>query len=344
MLTIHRAERADRLVEALASVVIDPLPDPFTPEVVAVPTRGIERWLTQCLSTVLGTSPDRHDGVCANIDFPFPGRVVGSAMAAATDIDPDDDPWLPERAVWPLMEVVDEHLGDGWMAALAAHLGGPTDQADETMRSRRFGAVRHLADLFDRYAVHRPSMIEAWAASYDTYGSGDVLPPDVAWQARLWRHLRDRLAVPSPAERLSTGSARLRDDPDLSDLPPRLSLFGLTRLPGSHVEVLDALATARDVHLFLLHPSPELWTRIGAQAAARYLVTRTDDPTAALPRNPLLATWGRDSREMQLVLGGRGTDVHHAAEAGAGSLLQRIQAGVRADAAPPGPPLGDEVD
>jgi exodeoxyribonuclease V gamma subunit len=344
MLTIHRAERADRLVEALASVVIDPLPDPFTPEVVAVPTRGIERWLTQCLSTVLGTSPDRHDGVCANIDFPFPGRVVGSAMAAATDIDPDDDPWLPERAVWPLMEVVDEHLGDGWMAALAAHLGGPTDQADETMRSRRFGAVRHLADLFDRYAVHRPSMIEAWAASYDTYGSGDVLPPDVAWQARLWRHLRDRLAVPSPAERLSTGSARLRDDPDLSDLPPRLSLFGLTRLPGSHVEVLDALATARDVHLFLLHPSPELWTRIGAQAAARYLVTRTDDPTAALPRNPLLATWGRDSREMQLVLGGRGTDVHHAAEAGAGSLLQRIQAGVRADAAPPGPPLGDEAD
>ena len=124
MLTVHRAERADRLVDALASVVIDPLADPFTPEVVAVPTRGIERWLTQRLSTVLGTSPDRHDGVCANIDFPFPGRVVGGAMAAATGVDPDDDPWLPERAVWPLMEVVDEHLGDGWMAALAAHLGG----------------------------------------------------------------------------------------------------------------------------------------------------------------------------------------------------------------------------
>jgi hypothetical protein len=28
MLTIHRAERADRLVEALASVIVDPLDDP----------------------------------------------------------------------------------------------------------------------------------------------------------------------------------------------------------------------------------------------------------------------------------------------------------------------------
>jgi exodeoxyribonuclease V gamma subunit len=344
MLTVHRAERADRLVEALASVVIDPLPDPFTSEVVAVPTRGIERWLTQCLSTVLGTSPDRHDGVCANIDFPFPGRVVSGAMAAATDIDPDDDPWLPERALWPLMEVVDEHLGDGWMAALAAHLGGATDPADETMRNRRFGAVRHLADLFDRYAVHRPSMIAAWVAGDDTDGSGGVLPPDVAWQATLWRHLRDRLAVPSPAERLTAGSARLREDPDLSDLPPRMSLFGLTRLPASHVEVLDALATARDVHLFLLHPSPDLWTRISAETSTRSLVPRADDPTAALPRNPLLAIWGRDSREMQLVLGARGTDVHHAAAAATGTLLQRIQAGVRADAAPPGPPIADEAD
>ena len=291
MLTVHRAERADRLVDALASVVIDPLPDPFTPEVVAVPTRGIERWLTQCLSTVLGTSPDRHDGVCANIDFPFPGRVVGGAMAAASDIDPDDDPWLPERAVWPLMEVVDEHLGDGWMAALVAHLGGATDPADETMRSRRFGAVRHLADLFDRYAVHRPSMIEAWVAGDDTDGLGDALPPDVAWQATLWRHLRDRLAVPSPAERLTAGCARLRDDPDLSDLPPRFSLFGLTRLPASHVEVLDALATARDVHLFLLHPSPELWTRISAQATIAF--ASCDAPTTPPPPCRATRSWPR---------------------------------------------------
>jgi exodeoxyribonuclease V gamma subunit len=351
MLTIHRAARAERLVEALASVVIDPLDDPFTPEVVAVPTRGIERWLSQRLSTVLGASPDRQDGVCANVEFPFPGRLVGGALAAATGIEPDDDPWLPERSVWPLMAVVDEHLDDAWLAMLAAHLGGPGPDHDETRRARRFGAVRHVADLFDRYAVHRPAMIEAWAAGDDTDGLGQPLPADVAWQAALWRCLRARLSTPSPAERLATACARLRADPAKVDLPRRLSLFGLTRLPVSYVEVLDAIASARDVNLFLLHPSPVLWDQI-AQAqpsARRRLPRRRDDPTAALPSNPLLATWGRDAREMQLVLAAAGdgatrADRHWPVVEQAVTLLGRIQADVRADRLAPGPPLPGQPD
>ena len=93
--------------------------------------------------------------------------------------------------------------------------------------------------------------------------------------------------------------------PGLSDLPSRLSLFGLTRLPTTYLEVLRALAAARDVHLFLLHPSAELWARIAASTAGvPPIVRRADDPTAALPQNPLLASWGRDAREMQLVLAG----------------------------------------
>lgn len=111
--------RADALVDALASTLIDPL----APEGVDVPAHGVERWLTQRLSTVLGASPVRQDGVCANVEFPFPGRRVGGEFAAATDVDPDSDPWLPERSVWPLLSVVDEYLDDPSMPALAGHLG-----------------------------------------------------------------------------------------------------------------------------------------------------------------------------------------------------------------------------
>src|SRR5207247_9629488 len=106
VLQIHRAERADRLVDALAVVVRAPLDDPLQAEVVAVPTRGVERWLTQRLSVVLGASPGRGDGVCANVEFPFPGRLVNGAVAAAAGVDRESDPWLPERSVWPLLEVV----------------------------------------------------------------------------------------------------------------------------------------------------------------------------------------------------------------------------------------------
>src|SRR3954449_6660838 len=106
MLHIHRSERADALVDALGDILAEPLPDPFAAEVVAVPTRGMERWLSQRLSAVLGTASGRSDGVCANVVFPFPFRLASDAVAAASGIDPAVDRWLPERMVWPLVEVV----------------------------------------------------------------------------------------------------------------------------------------------------------------------------------------------------------------------------------------------
>ena len=71
-----------------------------------MPTRGMERWLTQRMSAVLGARPGRTDGICANVAFPTPHRLVTDAVAAASGIDPAEDPWLPERAVWPLLDVV----------------------------------------------------------------------------------------------------------------------------------------------------------------------------------------------------------------------------------------------
>ena len=99
-------------------------------EVVAVPTRGVERWLTQRLSAVVGASPGRADGVCANVEFPFPGGLVNGAVATAVGIDREADPWLPARSVWPLLDVVESSLGEPWLAPLAAHLGGAGADAD----------------------------------------------------------------------------------------------------------------------------------------------------------------------------------------------------------------------
>ncbi len=331
MLHIHRAERADGLIEALGALLADPLPDPFAAEVVSVPTRGMERWLTQRLSARLGTSAGRADGVCANVAFPSPRVLVAEAVAAASGIDPREDPWMPGRAVWPLLEVVDESLAEPWLQPLAAHLGAASDAA---RRGRRFATVRHLAGLFDRYALHRPELVTGWAAGDGTGG----------WQAELWRRLRERIGAPGPAERLEGACARLREEPRFVDLPERISLFGLTRLPAGHLRVLRAMADGRDVHLFLLHPSPVLWERIAAQRPR--VARRAGDPTSSLTANRLLASWGQDARELQLVVaaGAEDADHHHDVEHAAGTLLARIQADVRADRPPPGPPLPGEAD
>ncbi len=252
MLHIHRAERADGLADALGELLATPLADPFAPEVVSVPTRGMERWLSQRLSSSLGASPGRRDGVCANVLFPTPRRLIGDAIAAASRVDPDSDPWLPERAVWPLLEVVGDGLGRPWLHKLSTHLGYGDDEPDPVKQTRRLSVVRHLAELFDRYSLHRPEMVRAWAA-------GDLPPAtatDAAWQARLWCALRERIGLPGPAERLETACAVLREDGSCLELPPRVALFGLTRLPSGDLQILRALAAERDVHLFLLHPSP----------------------------------------------------------------------------------------
>ena len=264
MLHVHRAERADGLVEALGDLLSEPLADPFAPEVIAVPTRGMERWLTQRLSTRLGVTAGRLDGICANVDFPSPRRLVADAVAAASGVEPDADPWLVEHVVWPLLDVVEDCLGEPWLASLAAHLGAGDEERDESRRARRLSAVRHIAELFDRYALHRPGMVRAWARGDDLDGAGGALADEALWQAELWRRLRARVGIDGPAERLEHACARLRAEPDLVALPPRLSLFGLTRLPAGRLAVLRALAAQRDVHLFLLHPSPVLWEEIAA--------------------------------------------------------------------------------
>ena len=261
----------------------------------------MERWLSQRMSDRLGASPGRADGVCANVEFPSPRRLVGDAVAIASGIDADTDPWLPERAVWPLLEVVEEHLGEPWLAALSHHLGGPGRRPTRVRRARRLATLRHLAELFDRYALHRPAMVRAWAAG-----------PTTTARRRPGRRVA---GSPSCGGGCASGSAsrtsprasttRARGcgrSPELLDLPPRLGIFGLTRLPAGHLQVLRAIAAGRDVHLFLLHPSPGLWDRI-ERAGVPPVVRRDADPTAELPVSRLLSSWGGDAREMQLVLG-----------------------------------------
>lgn len=341
MLHVHRSERADALADALTQILVVPLGDPFAAEIVAVPTRGMERWLTQRFSTRLGSSAGRTDGICANVAFPFPRALIGDALAAATGIEPEADPWIPERLVWPLLRVVDGCLDEAWLGSLASHLRGGRSEEQEV---RRFATVRHLAGLFDHYALRRPEMIDAWTRGEDSDGNGRPLPEDGEWQAELWRRLRDAVGRPSPAERLGPACRRLADEPTVVDLPDRLALFCLTRLPGSYLRVLHALAGSRDVHLFVLHPSAALWERVAA--ATPHMTRRRDDATATLAGNRLLASWGQDARELQLVLaeGGDYADEHHPITTPDTTLLERIQTAIHLDSVPPGPPLPNRRD
>lgn len=272
-LHLHRAERTDLLADGLGALLADPLPDPFAEELVLVPARGVERWLSQRLAQMLG--------VCAGVSFRSPASLIAEITGTV-----DDDPWSPEAMTWPLLEVIDCSLDEPWCRTLATHLGQSDD--DDLRRGRRYSVARRLAGLFASYARQRPQLLVDWL------DGRTGVDPDLAWQPQLWRALVAAVPADPPHLRHHKTVARLREGP--TDLPARLSLFGHTRLACTEVELLDALATHHDLHLWLPHPSDELWAALQGIHGA---VPRAEDTTRHKARHPLLETLGRDLRELQ---------------------------------------------
>lgn len=330
-LILHRAERTDTLADGLADLLSEPLPDPFQQELVIVPTRGVERWLAQTLSHRLGVGPRGGDGICAGVRFVAPYTL----MALLTGRE-RDDPWHPDRLVWPLLDEIDAHLDEPWCRTLAHHLGHGIDDPDGHRAGRRYAVAHRVARLFSSYAVQRPTLLMDWTAGRLTDGAGGELDADLVWQAELWRSLLARLDEPAPHERHDATVRMLRSGTDPAPnaaLPQRISLFGHTRMPVTEIELLDALAVHRDVHLWLPQPSDALW-----QAAAELPhgpVARAEDTSAELVRHPLLGSLGRDARELQRGLPiAEDRTVAGAADGEPQSVLGWLQSDIRRNALP----------
>ncbi len=331
-LHLHRAERTDLLAEGLGALLANPLTDPFAEELVLVPARGVERWLSQRLSHVLGRRWGSRggDGVCAGVAFRSPASLI-SEISAITGIA-DDDPWSPDAMAWPLLEVIDCSLDEPWCRTLATHLGhfAPAEMEAELRRGRRYSVARRLAGLFASYARQRPQLLVDWLG-----GDPGDLDTDLAWQPELWRALVAAVPADPPHLRHEKTLARLREG--ASTLPARLSLFGHTRLACTDVELLDALSAHHDLHLWLPHPSEELWRELAGVHGA---VPRCDDRSRYAAHHPLLETLGRDLRELQRALpAGPATDEYLDFAGGTtrpDTLLSWLQSDIAINAVRPG--------
>ncbi|OJZ69811.1 exodeoxyribonuclease V subunit gamma [Mycobacterium paraffinicum] len=329
-LHLHRAERTDLLADGLGALLTNPPTDPFTEELVLVPARGVERWLSQRLSHVLGRGRG-GDGVCAGVAFRSPASLIAELTGTA-----DEDPWSPDAMTWPLLAVIDCSLDEPWCRTLATHLGhfASTEAEAELRRGRRYSVARRLAGLFASYARQRPGLLAGWLA-----GEERGLDPDLAWQPQLWRALVAAVPADPPHVRHQRTVTLLRGGP--ADLPERLSLFGHTRLANTDVELLDALSTHHDLHLWLPHPSDELWR---ALAGARGAIPRRTDTGHRAVNHPLLATLGRDLRELQRSLPpDPRIDEYLPAPARPDTLLGWLQSDIAANAVrPQGRTLADD--
>ncbi|MEO6628067.1 MAG: exodeoxyribonuclease V subunit gamma, partial [Aquihabitans sp.] len=285
-------------------------------------------WLSLELARHLGaTSPGAGDGVAANIQHAFPGALRGAVLAAGRPADVAD-PWAVERLTWAVLE---ELVADEASPALGLVATG--------RGASRYGRARRIADLFDRYHVHRPAMIREWAG-----GGGAPVAPHQQWQPRLWRAVRARIGSPSPAEQMRRLLAEVADGSLALALPHRVSVFGVSVLPGGSgfLELAAAVAASREVDLYLIEPSPALARTIRSAVRGTHVPgpkLRSTEPAAEQVENPLLLSWARLPREASVLVADLDVD-HYELDVGevplnqTGTLLSCVQADLLANRAP----------
>lgn len=220
---IYRSNRTEELVSRLEEVVTRPASSPFSPETIVVSSQGMERWLSQELSQGLG--------VLANARFPFPRAFIDELL-----FSPDEGDLSRVELTWAIAALIPDLAQRPGGGALAGYLvEDPTELA-------LFDLAGQIADAFDQYIVYRPELVAAWER-----GDGR------GWQADLFRAVTLRVG----GSHLATRARRFLEGPVPSSVPERISVFGVSSLPRTYVRMLAKVAMEREVHVFLLSPSPE---------------------------------------------------------------------------------------
>ena len=281
---VHRSNRVEHLVRALAELVRRPAGSPTEPETIVVQGPGMERWLSQSLAHRLG--------IWANPDFPFPRALVERAFDAVLG-EAEGPPLDAESLTWSVAAALPQLLDRPVFEPLRTYL------RDDPGGARLLALSRRIADVFDQYTVYRPRMVQTWEK-----GEGDD------FQAVLFRETVGRSPRPHAARRAEAFRRALgQAGGPIDGLPRRISLFGLTTLPPLYLGALAELSRRVEVHLFLLSPSQEWWAHIRSRREQIRALLRQDGdeaPTAdgllLEEGHPLLASMGRLGRDFQLVL------------------------------------------
>ena len=320
MLRLHTSNRLETLAEHLAETLRRPLRSPLQPEVVVVQSQGMARWLKLELAG--------RQGVCANCSFPFPKAFCAEVLAGDA-ANPDGGSVLDrEVMLWEILRLLPELLSQPEFSPLQGYLADPADVR------KRFQLSAQVANLFDQYLVFRPDLILAWDQGLPATAALKDSPHEV-WQAALWRRLRQE----QPGQHLAAlwkgfGEQAARPDFKPLDVPERISIFGISALPPSYLQVFCALGARIDVHLFLLQPSKEYWGQIVNARESERLLKAARKGDAAAPElhleagNRLLASMGHLGRDfLNLVLDAGDWDEDRAfSEPPEADLLQHIQA------------------
>lgn len=299
--------------EALADTVLawlaaHPL-DALEPETVLVQSNGMAEWFKMRMA--------ERQGVCAAARVELPARFVWRSyrqILGKSEV-PRASPLDKTPMIWRLMRLLPQCLAEPALAQRFAPIASFLRPGEP---QRLLQLAERLADLFDQYQIYRADWLGAWARGEDvlrTPGRPDVpVPEGQLWQPALWRQV---LAELDEQERAATRPALLErvlaalqsGQPPVSPLARRVVVFGMSQMPLSLMQFLSGIARHSQVLIAVPNPCRFHWAdaidgrELLRQQRRRHPLKGGRDlaqiPLEAMHAHahPLLAAWGRQSRD-----------------------------------------------
>ncbi|MBA3018437.1 MAG: exodeoxyribonuclease V subunit gamma [Desulfobacteraceae bacterium] len=289
-LNIFTSNRLEILAEQLSRIIGSPfsntLPSPLSREIIVVQSKGIGRWLSMELA--------RHNGISANIFFPFPNTCLNEVFKKLMPDMPEESLFDPDIMTFRIMDILPECRHRSGFESIQKYL------ADDKNKQKLFQLSEKISETFDQYLVFRPDIIFKWEEGKEDH-----------WQAKLWRDLISGSENQHRAWLRKAFIQKVRDRSDkISDLPERIFIFGISYLPPFHTQVFVELSSVVQVIFFVLNPCMVYWADIVSEKEKSRIKRKYVARVSALDElhletgNSLLASMGKQGRDFFELISG----------------------------------------
>lgn len=302
----------------------------LAPEVILLQSNGMKHWLEMALSS------DDALGICAATRMALPSAYLWQVYRAVLGpaAVPAAMPFDKASLLWRLVRLLPVLCArDAVYQPLKRYLGEPLQPR------KLYQLALQLADVLDGYQSYRADWLADWAAGRNVLRGADagvahgmaILPSEHAWQAQLWRDIRQDVGAgfedssrAGVHERFLAAMAGVKRQLDATGqrpagLPARLVVFGVSSLPMQLVQALAALGQVCQVLMLVQNPCQYFWgDLVEGHAALRAQVRRRQSPKPSAGQSdapvalqaspatthPLLASWGKQGRDYLHLLDG----------------------------------------
>ena len=312
---LFHSPQVEPLLVHLAERLETPLDDPFAAEIVVVPSGDMARFLKRELARSLGAR-NGNDGIVSNINFVYPRQLVNATLQNPTGSENSE--WDSNSLIWSIIDTL--------LATNNITIPG-FNEAPITV-------ARRAADLLDRYASHRPEMLNEWITGVVndaklTSNQLNTITKEQKWQRELFVELAKKFAkglfTPRALNDLKMYSQALRELSNNASVPQRISVFGITNLSRSARQILQVLDQVSDIHIYMVYAAGEHWPKPCGQGQ----LLRSEFPNQSIA-HPLTGRWGAQIVENASVFGDIQSEYISAQTQGS-TLLSDLQKSIISD-------------